>query len=338
MAGQQRITNKTGIDLPLAVWLLQDGYNSGADMERPAGELISATTLLKPTRQLILQRKVDQTQETIDLTDLIPSRRGHAFHDSVERAWTEGNWRQAMARLHYPKSIIDKVRINPEPSDVKDGELPIYLERRGFRKFEDVVITGQMDFLVGKAYRDFKSTSTFAWTSGNKDQDYIIQGSIYRWIFPELIQDDVMRIEFIFTDYVKYLARNPNYPQSSIDHREYPLMSLKDTETWIHNKLHEIRTNAKKNQGAMIQCTDKELWRQEDAYKFFLDPVKAKTPGARCTKRFDSASEAEAYCLEKGRGVVVKVPGEVKACTYCPAFSVCEQRKNYFADDETYIE
>lgn len=338
MAGQNRITNKFGIDLPLAVWLLQDGYNSGENMDRPPGELISATTLLKPTRQLILQRKVDQSQETRDVSDLIASRRGHALHDSVERAWTEGNWRQAMAQLHYPKSIIDKVRINPAPGTLQDGELPIYLEKRGFRAFEDVVITGQMDFLVGKAYRDFKSTSTFAWTSGNKDQDYILQGSIYRWIFPELIQDDIMRIEFIFTDYVKYLARNPNYPQSSIAHREYPLMSLKDTETWIHDKLHEIRTNAKKNQGAMIKCTDKELWRQEDAYKFFLDPAKAQTPGARCTKRFDNAVDAEKYRQEKGKGVVVKVPGEVKACLYCPAFSVCEQRKNYFADDETYIE
>lgn len=333
---QQRVTNKTGIDLPLAVWLLQNGYNIGTD-KAPPGELISATTLLKPTRQLILQRKVDQTQETIDLKDLIASRRGHALHDSVERAWTEGDWAGAMARLHYPQSIIDKVRINPDPKTVKDGELPIYLEKRGYRPFEDVVITGQMDFLVGHAYRDFKSTSTFAWTSGNKDQDYILQGSIYRWIFPDLIRDDVMRIEFIFTDFVKYMTKNPKYPQSPIDHRDYPLMSIKDTETWIHDKLHEIRTNAKKNQSAMVQCTDKELWRGEDSFKYFSDPAKA-SPTNRATRRFDTAVEAEQYRQEKNKGVVVKVPGEVKACLYCPAFSVCEQRKNYFADDETYIE
>lgn len=334
---EPRVTNKTGIDLPLAVWLLQDGYNSGAD-KAPPGELISATTLLKPTRQLILQRKVDQSQETIDLADLIASRKGHAFHDSVERAWTEGNWQKAMRRLHYPQSIVDKVRINPDPKTVKDDELPIYLEKRGFRPFEDVVVTGQMDFLVGKAYRDFKSTSTFAWTSGNKDQDYILQGSIYRWIFPELIQDDVMRIEFIFTDYVKYLARNPKYPQSSIAHREYAMLSLKDTETWIHDKLNEIRVNAKKKQDQMVECTEKELWRAEDKFKYFSDPAKAQVPGARSTKNFETAVEAETHRQQQGKGVVVKVPGEVKACLYCPAFLVCEQRKRYFADDETYIE
>lgn len=332
---QQRITNKHGIDLPLAVWLLQDGYKSGA-ADAPPGELLSVTTIMRPTRQLILQRKVDTSKETIDLSDLIASRRGHAFHDSIERAWTEGNWRKAMAQMHYPQSIIDKVIINPGPKDDLDGKIPIYLERRGFKVFEDVVITGQLDFLMNKAYRDFKSTSTYAWTSGNKDQDYILQGSMYRWLMPDLIQDEVMRIEFIFTDWQKFAAKNPKYPQAVIQHREYPLMSIKDTETWIHDKLAEIRTNARKPQSSMVRCSEKELWRGEDRYKFFLNPETAKA-GGRSSKNFDKASEAELYRQEKGKGVVVKVPGEVKACLYCPAFSVCEQRKEYFNDDESPV-
>lgn len=333
-----RITNKHGIDLPLAVWLLQDGYKSGA-ADAPPGELISVTSIMKPTRQQILQRKVDVSQETMDLSDLIPSRRGHAFHDSIERAWTEGDWRLAMEQLHYPKSIIDKVVINPDPKTVKSNQLPIYLERRQFKPFEDVVLTGQLDFLVGKAYRDFKSTSTYAWTSGSKDQDYILQGSMYRWLMPDLIQDDVMRIEFIFTDWQKFGTRNPKYPQCSISHREYPLMSIKDTEAWIHDKLAEIRINAKKPQSSMIRCTDKQLWRAEDQYKFYLNPETAKN-GGRCTKKFDSATDAQVYkdVDKKGKGIVVKVPGEVRACLYCSAFSVCEQRKEYFNNDESPVE
>ena len=107
-----KITNQMGIDLPLAVWLLQDGYKSGA-ADAPPGELLSVTTLMKPTRQLILQRKVDMSQETRDISESVSSRMGHALHDSIERAWTEGNWKKAMAQLHYPQTIIDKVRINP---------------------------------------------------------------------------------------------------------------------------------------------------------------------------------------------------------------------------------
>ena len=127
-----KLTNKHQIDLPLAVWLLQDGYKSGADVA-PPGELLSVTTLMKPTRQLILKRKVDATQEEYDLSDMIASRMGHGLHDSIERAWTEGNWQAAMRKLHYPQKIIDKVRVNPDPKTVKDDEIPIYLEIRGFQ-------------------------------------------------------------------------------------------------------------------------------------------------------------------------------------------------------------
>lgn len=327
-----RVTNEFGVDLPLAVWLLQDGYKSGA-ANAPPGELLSVTTLMKPTRQLILQRKVDQTQETVDVSEMVASRMGHSLHDSIERAWTEGDWQGAMRKLHYSQKVIDTIKINPKKEDLREGDTPIYLEYRGFKPFQDIVVTGQLDFLIGKAYRDFKSTSTFAWTSGNKDQDYILQGSLYRWLLPDMIQDDVMRIQFIFTDWLKYRAKSdPKYPQTKVAHREFSLMSVKDTEQWLSDKLSSIRTNAKLSQDKMIQCTDKELWRQADSFKYYADPATAAA-GGRCTKRFDSATDAELHRQAKGKGVVVKEAGEVKACLYCAAFTACEQRKNYFLDD-----
>lgn len=275
-----KITNTFDIDLPLAVWLLQNGYNSGA-ADAPKGELVSVTTLMKPTRQLILKRWVDQKSETMDVSELIASRMGHALHDSIERAWIEGDWQQAMKQLNYSQNIIDKIKINPEPSKLKEGEIPIYLERRDFKKFEGVVITGQLDFLIGESYRDFKSTSTFSYTSGSKDKDYILQGSMYRWIMPDLIKNDIMRIEFIFTDWAKYRAKSdPTYPQTRVTHKEYKLMSLKETEDWIHNKLKEIKENAGKSQDDMIRCTDEKLWRQKDSYKYFSDPAKANDGGS----------------------------------------------------------
>ena len=327
-----KITNDFGIDLPLAVWLLQDGYKSGA-ADAPPGELLSVTTLMKPTRQLILQRKVDQTQETMDVSEMIASRMGHGLHDSIERAWTEGNWQGAMRKLHYPQKIIDHIKINPKKEDLQEGDTPVYLEYRGFKKFQDIVVTGQLDFLIGKAYRDFKSTSTFAWTSGSKDQDYILQGSLYRWLLPDMIKDDLMRIQFIFTDWQKYRAKSdPKYPQTKVAHREFALMSVKDTEQWLSDKLVAIRSNAKLKQDKMVQCTDKELWRQADSYKYYSNPATALS-GGRCTKRFDSATDAQLHLQAQGKGTVVKEAGEVKACLYCPAFTVCDQRKNYYKDD-----
>ena len=86
----------------------------------------------------------------------------------------------------------------------------------------------------------------------------------------------------------------------------------------------------------MIECTDKELWRSEDQYKYYSNPETA-AKGGRCTKNFDSASDAELHRITKGKGVVKKSPGQVKACTYCDAFPVCEQRKNWFKDDGSYL-
>ena len=335
---KKRLTNEHMIDLPLAVWLLQDGYSSGAD-KAPKGELLSVTTLLKPTRRLILERQVDVEQEQVDVSDFIASRMGHGLHDSIERAWTQGNWKEAMRRLHYPDQVINRVKINPVGQKLEKGDIPIWLEQRGFRPFQDVVITGQLDFAINGAYRDMKSTSTFSYTSGSKDEDYRLQGSMYRWIMPEFIWNDTMRIEFIFTDWLKYRARqDPTYPQARVAHKEYSLLSTKETEEWVSDKLAHIRKNAKlaKKQDQLVRCTDKELWKQPDSYKFYLNPETAKA-GGRCTKRFDNLGDAESFRSSKGKGVVVREVGEVKACAYCSAFSVCEQRKEYFHDDGSNI-
>lgn len=158
---------------------------------------------------------------------------------------------------------------------------------------------------------------------------------MYRLIMPEYIWNDKMRIEFIFTDWLKYRAKvDPTYPQSRIAHKEFPLMSLKETEEWILNKLDDVRQNARHThkQDKMVRCTDKELWKQPDSYKYYANPETAKK-GGRAQKSFESLADAELHKKEKGKGVIVTVKGEVKACEYCPAFSVCEQRKEYFPDD-----
>lgn len=329
----KRITNQHQIDLPIAVWLLQQGYYSGADVA-PEGELISVTTLMKPTRSLILSRQVDFSQESVDIADLVSSRVGHGLHDSIERAWTEGDWKGAMRRLHYPQSVIDRVKINPDLSDIGKDDIPIFLEQRRFKEIGGIVLTGQLDFAINGAYRDVKTTSTFSYTSGSKDQDYIMQGSMYRYIMPELIWQPKMRIEFIFTDWQKYRAKaDPSYPQAKVAHKEFPLLSEKETEEWILDKLAHIKTNAKyvKKQERMVRCTDKELWKQPDSFKYYANPETAKR-GGRSQKTFSNMADAQLHLQDKGKGTIVTVKGEVKACEYCAAFAVCEQRKEYFPD------
>ena len=328
-----KLTNDHNIDLPIAVWLIQNGYYSGADIA-PKGELISVTTLMKPTRRLILERQVDHSQEVMDVSDMIASRVGHGLHDSIERAWTEGDWQGAMRRLHYSQSVIDRIKINPDPSEVSGDDIPIFLEQRRFKKIGGVILTGQLDFAINGAYRDVKTTSTFSYTSGKKDDDYILQGSLYRLIMPEMIWQDKMRIEFVFTDWQKFRAKaDPSYPQVKVAHKEYSLMSIKDTEDWVLSKIENIKKNAKyqKDQSKMVRCTDEELWKQADSYKYYANPETAKK-GGRAQKSFDKLADAEQHKADKGKGIIITVKGQVKACDFCPAFSVCEQRKEFFPD------
>lgn len=323
------LTNVTGISMAMAVWLARNEYDSGADIA-PKGELISATTLLKSTRSFILGNRVPQEESTVDVLDLVPSKLGHAIHASVEDAWK--NYHQAMKDLGYPQRVIDAIRINPET--VEDGEIPVYLEQRYFKEIDGVIVSGQLDQLIDGQLNDTKTTSVYAYINGSKVEDYRLQMSIYRWLAPERVTSDIAMIQHMFTDWQRSMARqNPNYPQSRLVEFPVELMSLSETELWIKNKLAEIRANVNLPEPDIIRCTDKELWRSEPKYKYYADVEKAKA-GGRSTKNFDNPQDAATHQAKAGKGVVITVPGQVKACGYCPAFPICTQKDDY--DHEGY--
>ena len=77
-----QITNNHEISLPMAVWLLHDEY----DYIREEN-YISATSLLRSTKQIILSKRVPSENREADVTDFLAARFGHAVHDSIEKAW-----------------------------------------------------------------------------------------------------------------------------------------------------------------------------------------------------------------------------------------------------------
>jgi len=327
--GQSLITNKGNISISMAVWLATDTYSAGT-LQDPTKEMISATTLLKPTRQFILSQQVPVQESTVDVTDLISNRLGHAIHSSIEESW-RNNYAESMKKLGYPQKLIDAVRINPEVDDEPDT-IPVYLEQRYYREIDGVVISGQFDQIINGEIEDVKSTSVWSYLGTNKDDDYIRQLSIYRWINPDKVTSDIGRIQHVFTDWQRMmLKQNPNYPAHRVIENKFNLMSLSDTENWIRSKLNEIRYNINLTQERMVRCTKEELWMSDPQYKYYADPVKAKE-GGRSTKNFDNLQSAHSHRDKAGKGVIITVPAEVKACGYCPAFPICEQRKEYIPD------
>lgn len=316
-----RITNNHGISLPLAVWLATDDY----DFHRGSRKAISATSLLKPTRQILLrERLTDEHRETPDVADFIASRSGHAFHDSIETSWAK-NYRSALQKLGYPDTLINAIRINPETEE--EGTIPVYLEQRAEREYRGYVISGKFDMVLEGQLNDTKSTSVWSWIKGSKDEDYALQGSLYRWLNRDKITSDTIAINFIFTDWQRSMVKTTeNYPEHRVLTHHVPLLSIKETENWLDRKLDALEAAADLPEADLPRCEDKDLWRSETVYKYFADP--AKTAG-RSTKNFKTLLEASAHKAKAGKGVIITVPGQVKACSYCPAFPICTQKDEY---------
>ena len=316
------LTNETGLSLPIAVWLAQDDYDY-----HPEENYISATSLLRPSKQLILSRRIPSAQRVADVSDFLSARFGTAVHDSIEKAW--GNGRANLRKMGYPAALIERVVVNPTEEELKVPNcIPVYVERRTVKEHRGFLIGGKFDIVLEEELYDFKSTSAWTWVFGGKDEDYVLQGSIYRWLNPDLIKGDHIHINFIFTDWNKGLARQKpdSYPQNRLLQKSFKLMSLADTERYIDLKLDQLTKQWKLPEEQITPCNDKELWRSDPVYKYFSDP--SKTDG-RSTKNFTDLGEANLFKVEKGKGVVITIPGEVKACGYCPAYDICKQKDAY---------
>ena len=333
------ITNNSGIALPLAVWLLHDEYDY---INEP--NYISATSLMKTIRQIIIPPRIPAGKATADVSDFIARTLGHSLHDSIEKAWTHG-YHKPLAMLGYPQDVIDRILVNPTDEErlAVVGSIPIYLEQRAFRKVTirgvTYTIGGKFDMCADGIIQDYKSTSVNTWIYGGRDQEHQLQMSLYRWLDLGRVQEgnlpriteDFGRINYIFTDWSKGMVNsNAKYPQKRVEEKELWLLSPEETEEWVINKLTQIEIHRKTAEPALPECTDEELWRSEPKYKYYSDPAKANDPKSRSTKNFDSASEAHMFMSEKGgKGAVKTVPGEVKRCGYCNAFEGCTQKDRY---------
>lgn len=315
----QNLLNTTNIPLSLAVWLAVDNYE-----EHPENT-ISATGLLKPIRQTILKSRLPKDTQD-DVVNLLASRMGTAIHDAIENAWVN-HYKKGLARLGYPQKIIDRITVNP--TEVTDDIIPVYVEIRTNKKVGKYTISGQFDFVAEGTLEDFKSTSTFTYMSGSKTEDYILQGSIYRWLNPDIITSDRMKIQMIFTDWNKAEAmRNKSYPQSRTIQLDLDLKPIAYIDSFIKNKISEIEKYTNSPESELPLCSDKDLWRTDPIWKYYA----SGTVTPRSTKNFSSAAEANLHRAKAGKGIVVEHPGEVKACKYCPAAILCSQKDAYLAN------
>lgn len=301
----------------LGVWLATDNYSGGG-----SDRTISATTLLKSTRQIVLERRVDSAQATPNINSLIASRIGVAIHNAIEQAWIGPGLVKALEALGLP---AHKYIVNPV-GPVPEGMLAVYVEQRVEKEIDGWIITGQYDIVIVGQLHDVKSTKSYVIQKRLNDTKWAMQGSIYRWLNPEVISDDSVVIECVVLDWsAAGAAASPEYPQQQWVSIRLTLKTLQETESFIRQKLTDITKHLDTPEAELPECTDEELWREGPTYAYFANPEAT----GRSTKNFDSLHDANMFLAEKGKGRVDTRPGKVKACAYCPAASICTQRLRY---------
>ena len=308
------------VSATLGVWLATDNYSGRGD-----NRTISATELLKSTRQVVLARRVDPAIATLSINSLISSRIGTAIHDAIERSWISDTAEKALETLGLPAK---RYVVNPV-GPVADGFIAVRLEQRVERKVGDWTITGQYDIVIDGQLYDVKTTKAFVIEKRLHDKKWAMQGSIYKWLNPEVITDDSVVIECVVLDWNAAGTRaSEHYPAAPWVSVRLKLTEPGDVDAFIRQKLNEITRYENSPESELPRCTDEDLWREAPRYAYYANPEAT----GRSTKNFDTLQEANAFLAQKGKGRVEIRPGEVKACSYCPAAPLCTQRLEYLSE------
>ena len=345
MAKDITYTNEKKYSISIAVWLADDLYDH-APVEGP---YMSVTGLLKPIKQIILGQRLKtlavttDIAEEIDIDRWVASRLGTAIHSAIEHSWTRqaGKLKAyviALQRLRYPPEVINLIQVNPTDEYLKANPktIPVYMEQRAYKKILGYTIGGMYDFIGQGTLEDFKSMGSWGYMKGDKDYDFLMQGSMYKWLNPDKVTDTHMRIQQIITDWNKLDAQikaKQNYPPNRIVEKVLKLKTPEEIEVWITDRLTQIISLKDTPEPDLPKCTQKELWQDPPKYNYY-GITKKGVLSKVATKKF-YGDQAGAYAFmnnEKGGvGEVREMSAKIKRCGYCDCRDICSDFAMYTA-------
>lgn len=319
-------TNVDNIPLSLALWLAHDHYEAH---EQP--NTISATTIIKPLKQIILGMRVTPQEGTEDISTQLANRIGTAIHNGIEYSW-KNKHKELMKLLNYPKKVYDRVYLNPTKQDLIDfpAIIPVYMEQRTTKMIAGINISGKFDFIIEGELDDFKTTSTYTWVHKTGNIKNALQGSIYKWLNQDKVTSNYISIQYIFKDWkAGMVAQDPKYPPRAIMTNRLMLKSIAETEEYLTSKINRIKALINSPEEDIPNCTSEDLWRKPSVFKYYKNPAKTN----RSTKNFSTIDEANIRLAKDNNvGIVRESKGEVVACRYCSALNICKQKDSYILD------
>lgn len=276
------ITNKHNLPQAL-VDVIKDG------LYEPKNDTYSVTTLLNPTRQIILGRRhYDEIEQ--DANEMMNMLIGTAVHSLIEKMDKTG-----MSEMY-----------------LKEGKL-----------------TGKCDLYDAETFTlvDYKTATT--WKIIHQDfEDWRKQGLMYAWLLIKS-KYYVERLKFhaILKDWSPREARkDPNYPQAQVWTWEYKVSAqdITEIENFIIDKISELELYKNVSDDDLPVCSDEDCWYTGTKWAVYKNSTDAKAQ-----RVFDSEPEASGYLINKlnGKGVIEYRKGEYRRCQdYC---NVCKWCKYY---------
>lgn len=287
-------TNKFNLPHYAAEWLMHDEYVYEEGV-------VSSTRLLAPARQFALYKwNWDNLQ--MDVSEMIAARYGTAIHDSIEKVKLNG--------CAQEQRLYTTIDINGQAYKIS-GQFDILKD-----------INLEMQKLV-----DVKSTSVWSYIYNSKEQDYVKQLSVYRYIGNKNGYNIGRHAEIfmIFTDWSKSRAKKDvNYPQLRISIKPIVLWDDEATEKYIIERLTEFDKAVKCKPEELSKCSDEELWKDPDTWAI------VKPGRVTALKVCDTEKESREWVLANNLQNKVAIQfrrGKARRCNYCMARPFCTQYK-----------
>ena len=268
------ITNKN--NLPSAL------VNLAEDVRTPVDKQYSTTTILKPTRIILLERRYfDEIEQ--DVSDMIWLIFGTAVHSVIEAHDKTG-----MAEMAMEQKIVGDYKLT--------GKLDLYNEET---------------FSI----EDYKTASVWKVKFGDFD-DWKKQGLIYSWLIKKLGRYvKFIKFHAILKDWTardKRLAdlKGEFYPDHPVWTYIYEVSQndILEIEDYILNRFDEIINSERLADDKLPLCTDAERWYTGDKYAVY------KKGGVRALRVLDTEQEANDYMANKGGDYIEKRKGENRRC------------------------
>lgn len=251
----------------------------------------SVTSVLKGTREAILQRRHSEEIET-DVSEMVWAIFGSAVHKILEQS----------------EETADQLKENWLSVEVQNG-----YELSGiFDLYDDA--TGTVT--------DYKTATVWKFIYKEFD-DWRTQCLAYVWLLRK-IGFNARRGEIVgmLKDHSKTKAKTDHtYPQHPVQRIcwNFTDKDLEGFESWLKVKFSEIEQAEKLSDDDLPLCSDVERWHKPDKYAVMKEGRKT------AVKLYDSEEEANARVEAEGKGFYVEHrKGEDSKClNYCSACEFC---------------